>query len=531
MNQPQWDYVGLFGYVGYNPEVKNLTITDSTFIGNHYVGALAGYAEALASNIAIGENVTVQGNAYTGTMVGYNASEIRNSYAYSDSFVGYMYSGYGSIENCYFLSETDDEYGTIGKTAEQFASGEVAYLLQAGVPEEDVYDEEWNWIESYVPEVWGQTIGVDPYPVLGGPKVYQAPDCTGKDSYSNNEAGGHNYVNGTCIHCGEADPTVPAGPTQIQLKFYHTMNFDADLKVNFRFAFDELEAVIPNYVLDGAYLEVEKDHYSYTGEKTVEKLTVDYVINEADNRLVFPLTQIQSVEMGSELRAVLHIFDEDGKEYVSQVDVYSVLTYVTNNLAKYDGTNEELCTLLVDVLNYGAAAQIYFDRRTDELVNAGIDAYQHYASQSLDKELTATKTVVTSEREITAVEMMNFSMNFDEMTKMNVKLRLTGDYSKSDITAVKVYNAEGELVETFTSFTELEDGRLQVTYTGVKSVMMRDMFYFEVYVGEQLASDRYGYSMEAYAKTNVDSTNTKLADMVLKCMYYGDSAAKYFATK
>ena len=161
-------------------------------------------------------------------------------------------------------------------------------------------------------------------------------------------------------------------------------------------------------------------------------------------------------------------------------------------------------------------------------MNAGIDAYQHYATQSLREELTASKDTVTTQRDITAVSKMNFSMSFDEMTKMNVKLTLTGDYAKSDITAVKVFRAGGTLVETFTDFELLEDGRLQVTFTGVKSIMMRDMFYFEAYVGEQLASDRYGYSMEAYAKSNVNSSNTKFGDMVLKCMYYGDSAASYF---
>ena len=334
----------------------------------------------------------------------------------------------------------------------------------------------------------------------------------------------HVYVDGTCA-CGVPETVEP---TELELKFYHSMSFDADLKINYRFAFDEIEAVIPNYVLEGAYLEIEKDRYSSSGEKTVEKDTITYTVDDAANRLVFSVVGIQSVEMGSELRAVLHIFDSEGKEYVTQVDTYSVLTYVTNNLARNDGKNNEFCTLLVDALNYGAAAQIFFDRRTDELVNAGIDAYQHYATQSLREELAASKETVTTQREITAVSKMNFSMSFDEMTKMNVKLTLTGDYTESDITAVKVFRADGTLVETFTDFELLEDGRLQVTFTGVKSIMMRDMFYFEAYVGEQLASDRYGYSMEAYAKSNVNSTNTEFGDMVLKCMYYGDSAASYF---
>ena len=37
---------------------------------------------------------------------------------------------FGPIKNCYYLADTEDENG--GKTAAQFASGEIAYLLSQG---------------------------------------------------------------------------------------------------------------------------------------------------------------------------------------------------------------------------------------------------------------------------------------------------------------------------------------------------------------------------------------------------------------
>ena len=524
VNQPEWDYVGLFGYVGYNPEVKNLTITDSTFIGNHYVGALAGYGEVTASNIAVVENVTVRGNAYTGTMVGYNAGYFSNCFAYSDSFVGYMYPGYGSIENCYFLSETDDEYGAIGKTAEQFASGEVAYLLQAGVPEEDVYDEEWNWIESYIPEIWGQDIGVEKYPVLGGQKVYQAKDCTGKDSYSNSEAGGHNYVNGTCIYCGDVEVTAPAETT---IKFGYTVSFDSDLKMNYRIKLENIAAAIPNYTVEGAYLVVEKDQYFADGTTGVDTQTLTGSV--IDSRLVFTLNDIQSVEMGSELRAVLHIFDTEGNEYYTPVDVISIKAYAQGflEMLSYE-TNPEYVTMLIDLLNYGSAAQTYFGRRADVLANAGMDAYQQYATKELSEELNDQKTVVATDRTITAVDKISFSVNFNDKTEMNAKLTLADGYTAEDISCVKVLDAEGNVVEALTEGVVLEDGKVQFTYYGVKSVQMREMYYFVAYVGEEVASDSNGYSVEAYCKGCVDYGTEAMADMGLKCMYYGDSAYAYF---
>lgn len=57
-----------------------------------------------------------------------------------------------NCKNCYYLSGTSaDGSGAQAKTAEQFESGEVAYLLG---------------------DEWGQKIGTDKYPVIGGSKVY-----------------------------------------------------------------------------------------------------------------------------------------------------------------------------------------------------------------------------------------------------------------------------------------------------------------------------------------------------------------------
>ena len=66
------------------------------------------------------------------------------------------------VNNCYYLEDNyiAEEDGASGRDADDFASGEIAYLLQVGQDD----------------PVWGQTLadeGGDPYPVLGGKTVYQ----------------------------------------------------------------------------------------------------------------------------------------------------------------------------------------------------------------------------------------------------------------------------------------------------------------------------------------------------------------------
>ena len=330
---------------------------------------------------------------------------------------------------------------------------------------------------------------------------------------------------------GAADISVAENPmTEVEVKISHTVSFDSDLQMNYRIKLADILAAVPNYVTDGACLVVEKDRYPMGGgEKTVETVTLYPDLTTDAERMLFNLAGIQSVEMGSELRAVLHFFDAEGNEYYTTVDTYSVLAYAELCFDYYDpATDGYLFTMLIDCLNYGAAAQVAFDRRADELVNAGLEAYQQFATTELSAELTDVRTYVDNDRAITAVTAMGFSVTFADNTEINAKLTVADGYTKEDITSVKVLYENGEEVAFLTEFTELDDGRLQVTFTGVKSVNMRDMYYFVAYVGDQLASQNVGYSIEAYAKSNIASTDAGAAALAKACIYYGDSAKIYF---
>ena len=338
----------------------------------------------------------------------------------------------------------------------------------------------------------------------------------------------HEFINGYCLQCNAKNPVEPV---TVDVKLGHSVSFDSDLQMNYRVKLENIAAAVENYVTEGAYLVVEKDRYPMGGgEKTVETVILRPDLVTDETRMLFNLPGIQSVEMGSELRAVLHFFDEEGTEYATTVDVYSVLAYAQSCFDYYDPTNEpKLFTLLIDTLNYGAAAQLHFDRRANEPVNADMEAYQKYATTELSAPLTDVRTYVENDRYMTAVTAIGFTVTFADKTEINAKLTVSEDYGKEEITAVKVLNEAGEEVAVLTEFTELDDGRLQVTFTGVKSVDMRNMYYFVAYVGEEIASQNVGYSIEAYAKSNIASADAKLADLALKCMYYGDSAYACFA--
>ena len=180
--------IGLFGYIN-GGTVKNVGVIDSYINGYEFIGGISGYMlKGTITNCYF--KGTAIANAYIGGICGLNSDTISNCYSmasirggeYQGGIAGRVYDK--DNVNCYYLSDTDDGQG--GKTAAQFASGEVAYLL--GDP-------------------WGQTVGTDASPVPGGKKVYQTTGCV---TYNNDGKIGekvHNYVANDqeahkCADCG-----------------------------------------------------------------------------------------------------------------------------------------------------------------------------------------------------------------------------------------------------------------------------------------------------------------------------------------
>ena len=164
------DYVG--GVCGDNSHGTISNCHNSgTVHGNNNIGGVCGNNYGTISNCY--NSGTVNGNNNIGSVCGSNSSYGTISNCYNSGTViggGYCIGsvcGYnhGTISNCYYLQDTatggingNDVSGQAEvKTAEEFASGEVCWLLN----------------EEQSEGAWGQKIGTDPCPVLGGPAVFK----------------------------------------------------------------------------------------------------------------------------------------------------------------------------------------------------------------------------------------------------------------------------------------------------------------------------------------------------------------------
>ena len=174
------DEIGLFGYV-LDGTVKNVGVVNSYLNGGIMVGGVAGFNGINGRIENCYSNGFVSGNDTIGGVAGQNYGSIRNCYFHGSVSGNFNVGGiagfrlYDSqITGCYYLadSETDTFGGTAFMTAQQFASGEVAYLLNG----------------SKNNGIWKQTIGSDAAPNFSGEAVYYGYISCAEDAqavYSN----------------------------------------------------------------------------------------------------------------------------------------------------------------------------------------------------------------------------------------------------------------------------------------------------------------------------------------------------------
>ena len=204
------DYQGLFGYN--KGTIKNIEFTESYIKGSKYVGGICSYNYGSISDCY--NSGTISGNNIGG-VCGINYGTISNCYnsgtVNGDYYVGGVCGeNYGTISNCYYLEGTADGgiYGSDksgqaeAKTAEQFASGEVCWLLNG---------------KSDKNPIWFQTLNSDDAPVLDNTHgtVYSIGECPNSATYNNNGPSNirdhsDSDNDGRCDFCGQIILSEPA---------------------------------------------------------------------------------------------------------------------------------------------------------------------------------------------------------------------------------------------------------------------------------------------------------------------------------
>ena len=334
----------------------------------YYVGGVSGENKKTITNCY--NTGIVSGQSYVGGVNGYNINgtiincnatgEVNGTGSYVGGVIG-MNLNKGTITNCYYDSTIytgaaiGDDKGTTtkaeGKTTDEFKTGEVAYLLQESQTDTEI--------------IWGQTIGTDTYPTLGGAKVYKTAiykGCEGKPGepvsyeYSNTEKntyGDHPDADndGKCDDCGAIIDGIGAKLAGYSLSLTGNIGVNFYMELSNKIIADKdayMQFTLPNGTITKVLVSEAQTNTTINAEKTYYR---------------FPC-EVASYEMTQDIKA--QMFDGNGKcgkEYTYTVRDYA--QYLIDHVDLY----QDAYPFAVAMLNYGACSQKYFNKAVDELAN------------------------------------------------------------------------------------------------------------------------------------------------------------------
>lgn len=235
------------------------------------------------------------------------------------------------------------------------------------------------------------------------------------------------------------------------------------------------------------------------------------VTHGTEEPIIVPMSQWESVTLddATELYSVsynglsaaqmidevtIQVFDAQGNP-MSETWTESVRGYVTRALSWVTDADAELRTLLVDMLNYGAAAQLYFDRNTSDLANKNLTETQkgyattgavpendlvagtgfYGANLSLENEIIYNlfflSSVVTSDM-YAKISYEDILYGQTEFTVRGDKFVQQGDLTKIVLDQIAVSNV-GQLVTC--SIYDSNDQLVSTTTDSIESYLARAM--------------------------------------------------------
>lgn len=566
--------IGLFGSSESDGNIKNVGVVDSYFKGNDHVGGVCGNNAGTITNCYNAGNLTaIESSATVGGICGYNnggtvtncyntgtvtatgsvasvggvcgcsIAPISNCYnigtvtatSSSADISGICGYYFGPIKNCYYLADTEDENG--GKTTAQFASGEVAYLLSQGCTVGEGED-----AVTYSGSVWGQAIGTDTYPTLGGAKVYKNAiykGCVGNSGepvsyeYSNTEKntyGDHPDTDndGKCDDCGAIIDGIGAKLAGYSLSLTGNIGVNFYMELSDDVVNDEsayMNFTLPNGTTSKVYVSgTHEDGSTATTDTTVKDGVTYYVFT----------CEVAAKEMTSDIKAQMigNNGEKTGKVYTYTVKEYA--DYILSHTSADEGdVSKATIQLVKGMLNYGGAAQKYFGYKADKLASDGLTLTGAvFNDTNIINNITndANKASVTYDNAKVTFKSAYLSLN--STTDLCVYVQFADDVTvKEDMFAIRC-NTDQISKDQYEVTKVNGENCYKITLHGMKASQLNEKYAFGVELSDteyaELAygTTSYAYTVMSSACDNINNIESLRA--VVKALYaYGSCAQEY----
>ena len=315
----------------------------------------------------------------------------------------------------------------------------------------------------------------------------------------------------TCSACGESE-TKEAPNTALLRRRGNALSLESSITLATYITKD----VVDYY--DEVYAEFTRNGKTekvYPSGKTLTSNSIVYCI--------FDYTGISPQALGDDVSITFYGV-KDGVTYNGNAYKYSATDYIKSTLNK-PTSSAKLKTLLVDLVYYGEACQVYQNYKTDNLLTDILTDEQKALRSTADLSLTNIKNASYETCENRLVKF-GTALRLNNSVEIAIPLNMT-NVTLDDL-SFKVKIGSRTLTYTYAenpdNFEKGKDGYWYFYFDGVYANQMSDEVFITAFKGDEQVSYTLKYSVESYAAT---VTDTKLKAVTDAMMRYGNSAKAY----
>ena len=315
----------------------------------------------------------------------------------------------------------------------------------------------------------------------------------------------------TCSSCGESE-TKEAPNTALLRRRGNALSLESSITLATYITKD----VVDYY--DEVYAEFTRNGKTekvYPSGKTLTSNSIVYCI--------FDYTGLSPQALGDDVSITFYGV-KDSVTYNGNAYKYSATDYIKSTLNK-PTSSAKLKTLLVDLVYYGEACQIYQNYKTDNLLTDILTDEQKSLRSTADLNLTNIKNVSYETCENRLVKF-GTALRLNNSVEIAIPLNMT-NVTLDDL-SFKVKIGSRTLTYTYAenpdNFEKGKDGYWYFYFDGVYANQMSDEVFITAYKGDEQVSYTLKYSVESYAATVTDAKLKAVTDAMMR---YGNSAKAY----
>ena len=374
-------------------------------------------------------------------------------------------------------------------------------------------------------------------------KFVSAVPATGSDNSANTETS-KGSITLQCSKC-DVEKTEPVNYNYYARSSTVGLNLESETIMRFGARYEkDFSRITTGANITKGYIVLDQSRNGNPVNNIVTSFAdCDNAVDATGNKVYNAKIGLIAVAMSDDVSSNVYAYDETTKAWYNGITITSSIASSGLGIISKNTTGDLQKTMIVNLLNYGAAAQIFKNVNTENLANAAIDSYQEYAKQADD--IVADISVTDPKVDEKLFFFNKFQLLMEAKIMCAASFRLTTSYTGADKSTpidmsnytveVKYTNLKGTPVVLEIPATEFSDeGRVNrfTVQVPFDAADLRAEVSYSVKLNGKAVGPESICSIEALIKDILaSSTNENQINTLKLMMAYSDAAKAYLSNK